>query len=199
MSGSAPKLIAGLGNPGREYSQTRHNIGFQVVEVLARNARADLDKKRFDAVYAKTRISGQTVFLTRPMSYMNRSGFPLQKLASYFKIPVQDIIVIHDDMDLEFGKIKIVKSRGHGGHNGVRSIIEAFGSRDFVRVRVGLGRPLRSDGGRPGVTGYVLGKFSPREKEILDTTIEDAVQACILILEKGVTRAMNLVNSKDPS
>lgn len=189
-------MIAGLGNPGREYSQTRHNIGFQVVGFLAREASADLDKNRFDAVYTKTGIAGQTVFLTLPMSYMNRSGSPVQKLASFYKIPVEDVLVVHDDMDLELGKIKIVKSRGHGGHNGVRSIIDAFGSRDFVRIRVGVGRPVRTDE-KTGVTGHVLGTFAPGERQLVDRTIENAAQACVLVLKNGVIRAMNLVNTRD--
>jgi PTH1 family peptidyl-tRNA hydrolase len=122
---------------------------------------------------------------------MNRSGIPLQKLADYFKIDIENIIVVHDDMDLPFGKIKIVQGRGHGGHNGIRSIIDAFGQKACVRVRVGIGRP-ESD---RSVTGHVLGKYTPDEQACLDHVLNDACDACLAILEKGVVKAMNFVNS----
>lgn len=192
MPESQYKMIAGLGNPGGEYARTRHNMGFLVVEALAGTKNLSLDKSRFDAQYTRTRLQGFDVFLLQPMSYMNRSGIPIQKFSSFYKIALSDIIVVHDDMDLEFAKIKIVQNRGHGGHNGVRSIIEAFGKRDCIRVRVGVGHP----GGRSDVTGHVLGRFSPEEKEQLDECVENAVKACLTILEKGLTRAMNQVNTR---
>ena len=192
MSDSKFKMIAGLGNPGEEYSKTRHNIGFLVVEALASSLSLDINKSRFDALHTRGKIAGNDLFLVKPQSYMNRSGFPVQRLASYFKIQVPDIIVVHDDMDLEFGKLKIVQNRGHGGHNGVRSIIDALGRRDFIRVRVGVGHPGR---GR-NVTGHVLGGFAPDEQALLDDTISQATQACETILKRGVTRAMNLLNKR---
>nr|WP_319392730.1 aminoacyl-tRNA hydrolase [uncultured Desulfobacter sp.] len=185
------QLLAGLGNPGDQYSRTRHNIGFDVVDALASRAGCRVNKEKFGAVYAGTRMGLQDVLLVKPLSYMNRSGIPIQKLAAYFKIDINDIIVVHDDMDLAFGKIKIVQGRGHGGHNGIRSIIDAFGQKACIRVRVGIGRP---DGDR-SVTGYVLGKYTPGEQVSLDKVIDDACDACLSILEKGVVKAMNLVNS----
>lgn len=192
MSGLKFKIIAGLGNPGKSYAQTRHNIGFLVVEAIASKSRLSIDKSRFDSEYVKAVIKGQEVFLVKPQSYMNRSGFPIQKFASYYKIGMEDIIIVHDDMDLSFGQIKIVKSRGHGGHNGVRSILDAFGNTDCIRIRVGVGHPGSGD----KVTGHVLGGFSPDEMEMLDQTIDTASDACLYLLENGLTAAMNLFNTK---
>jgi PTH1 family peptidyl-tRNA hydrolase len=192
MSGSKFKIIAGLGNPGKNYAQTRHNIGFLVVEALASKSHLSIDKTRFDSKYVKAKIKGQELFIIKPQSYMNRSGFPIHKFASYYKIDMEDIIVVHDDMDLPFGSIKIVKSRGHGGHNGIRSIISAFGNKDCIRVRVGVGHP----GSQKSVTGHVLGGFSPDEMEALDNCVEKASDACLYILQNGLTAAMNFFNSK---
>ncbi|MBU1194223.1 MAG: aminoacyl-tRNA hydrolase [Proteobacteria bacterium] len=191
MSDSRFKIVAGLGNPGDGYAQTRHNIGFLVVEAIASKFSLSLDKSRFDSQYAKAKIGANEVFLIKPLSYMNNSGFPLQKFASYYKIDINDIIVIHDDMDLSFGQIKIVKSRGHGGHNGVRSILEVFGQKDCVRIRVGVGHP----GSGKDITGHVLGRFSPDEIAVLDQCVNAASEACICALEKGVTIAMNRFNT----
>jgi PTH1 family peptidyl-tRNA hydrolase len=192
MSDSKYKIIAGLGNPGKQYAQTRHNIGFLVVEALASKSLLSIDKSRFDSEYVKDSIKGQQVFLVKPLSYMNKSGFPIHKFASYYKVDIKDIIVVHDDMDLDFGKIKIVKSRGHGGHNGVRSIIDAFGKKDCIRIRVGVGHP----GSGRNITGHVLGAFSPDEIAKLGPCIDTASDACLHILEKGVTSAMNSFNTK---
>lgn len=185
------KIVAGLGNPGDGYAQTRHNIGFVVVDSIVEGLGLSLDKSRFDAQYVKTSIFQKDVLLVKPLSYMNKSGFPIHKFASYYKISINDIIVIHDDMDLGFGQIKIVKSRGHGGHNGVRSILEVFGQKDCVRIRVGVGHP----GSVRDVTGHVLGRFSPDEQQMLDKCVKTASEACLCILEKGAAAAMNEFNS----
>lgn len=192
MSSTHFKLLAGLGNPGETYSRTRHNIGFLVVEFIAKKAKTDFSKTRFDAAYTRTTLYGRDVFLVKPLSYMNRSGFPLRQLTAYFKIPVSDMIVVHDDMDLPFGVIKIVQDRGSGGHNGIRSIEDAFGTRNFIRVRVGVGHP----GTQTRVTGHVLGRFTPEEQAGLDKVILDAAQACELIISRGAIRAMNQVNAR---
>ena len=192
MSDSKFKIIAGLGNPGKKYARTRHNIGFLVVEALASKSRLAIDKTRFDSKYVKARIKGKEVFLVKPLTYMNKSGFPIHKFASYYKVTMENIIIVHDDIDLDFGKIKIVKSRGHGGHNGVRSIIDAFGKKDCIRIRVGVGHP----GSIEDVTGHVLGGFSPDEIKILDHCIDTASDACLYILENGVISAMNFINTK---
>ncbi|MCK5836403.1 MAG: aminoacyl-tRNA hydrolase [Desulfobacula sp.] len=191
MSGSKFKIVAGLGNPGKGYDQTRHNIGFLVVDAIALKSHLSFDKIRFDSEYVKDTVKGQDVFIIKPLMYMNRSGGPVHKFASYFKVNIQDIIIVHDDMDLTFGKIKIVKGRGHGGHNGVRSILEAFGKKDCIRIRVGVGHP----GSRADVTGHVLGRFSPDELTLLDQCIDIASDACLYLLENGATAAMNVFNT----
>ncbi len=190
MSDSKYKMIAGLGNPGKDYARTRHNIGFMAIDALASKFCLIFDKTRFDSEYVKVRVKGSDVFLIKPLTFMNRSGISIHKFASYYKIEIEDIIIVHDDMDLEFGKIKIVKSRGHGGHNGVRSIMESFGNNDYIRVRVGVGHPLS---GRD-ITGHVLGGFSQDEMSLLDKTLDTASNACLHILENGVISAMNNFN-----
>lgn len=185
-------MIAGLGNPGKEYSQTRHNIGFTAVEELARRYSLNFSRSRFDAEIAKGRFGGNEMLLVKPQSYMNRSGFPVQKISAYFKVEIPHIIIAHDELDLPFGRIMIVKDRGHGGHNGIRSIIDVLGARSFIRVRIGVGRPTHESG---NVTGHVLGRFGKDEKSDLDTLVSNSADACELILSKGVQSAMNVVNS----
>lgn len=185
-------MIAGLGNPGEGYARTRHNIGFLVADAVALKAGLSFNKNKFDASYVKSRIKGSEVVLAKPMAYMNRSGFPIQRLASFYKVRLEDILIVHDDMDLPFGVLKINQSRGHGGHNGIRSVIDAFGSNAFSRIRVGVGHP----GGREAVTGHVLGRFSPEEQSALNDTIEAAAKACHLVLGQGIVKAMNRINSR---
>lgn len=183
-------MMAGLGNPGEKYARTRHNIGFLVIDQLAAMLSLPIEKSRFDALYARGRLDGAGLVLAKPLSYMNRSGFPLQKLSSYFKIPLENIVIIHDDLDLEFGKIKIVKKRGHGGHNGIRSIVDAFGSKDFIRVRVGVGRPP----GAADAAGHVLSRFSKGEARQLDEIIDLSARAAEMVVNQGVSSAMNVYN-----
>jgi len=190
MPSSRLFLVAGLGNPGVKYAQTRHNIGFLVVDEIARRFSLSLDKSLFDTACSKGVVQGSKLVLAKPLSFMNRSGFPLQKLASYFKIDICNIVVVHDDLDLEFGTIKIVKNRGHGGHNGIRSMVEAFGSKDFIRIRAGVGRP----GNAKGVVGHVLGRFSSQEKKELPGFVETAAGAAVEIMDQGLFAAMNRYN-----
>ncbi len=185
-------VLAGLGNPGKEYSQTRHNIGFMVIDAFAFQLGQVLNTKQFDAVYARTRYRDKGLFLVKPMSYMNRSGIPIQRIASYYKIDMEDIIVVHDDIDMAFGQVKIVQGRGHGGHNGVRSIIDSFGRKACIRVKVGVGHP----GVKRDVTGHVLGKFTPDEQAALEPLIQSASDACAAILNDGLVKAMNKTNSR---
>jgi len=183
-------MVAGLGNPGREYVRTRHNIGFLILEALASQANLGFKNTRFEARCAKGVFHQRQIILLKPQSYMNRSGFPVQKLSSYFKIQLSDIIVVHDDLDLPFGRIRVAHNRGHGGHNGIRSIIDAFGNKAFNRVRVGVGRPRQES----GAVGHVLGKFTPDEIKQLDDVVAAGADACVTIIEKGVSSAMNLIN-----
>lgn len=192
MADSRIYMVAGLGNPGSKYAQTRHNIGFFVVDSLLRHYRLSPEKSRFDADYSKGVINGLNVVLVKPQAYMNRSGPPVQKLASYFKIQVSDIIVVHDDLDLDFGRLRIAENRGHGGHNGIRSIVETLGTKAFVRIKVGIGRPQ----GQRDVTGHVLGRFSAEENGMLDTVVSRSAEACVAVMEHGVAAAMNTCNTR---
>ncbi len=183
-------LVAGLGNPGREYAKTRHNIGFMVLEKLSDRFSIPLSKKKFDTVFGRGTIGGVDVVLAMPVSYMNRSGPPLQKLANFFSIPRENILVVHDDIDLAFARLKIRGEGGHGGHNGIRSIIGAFGNGEFMRLRVGVGRPA----GGTEVTGHVLGKFSRGESGELEELVDRSADAAETIVVDGIVKGMNRFN-----
>ncbi|MBF0202148.1 MAG: aminoacyl-tRNA hydrolase [Desulfamplus sp.] len=187
-------MITGLGNPGRDYLRTRHNMGFLAVDELARRHGLAFSRSRFDSEMVKGRIDGADILLVKPCSYMNRSGFPVRKISDYYNIDPSNIIVLHDDLDLPFGRLMVVKGRGHGGHNGIRSIIEMLGTRDFIRVRAGIGHPDESCDKSRDVTGHVLGNFSKEEIGSLDGFIAGTADACELIISKGVVSAMNSVN-----
>ncbi len=189
MTGSLIKMITGLGNPGKQYSWTRHNLGFLVLDQIAKLHSLSFTRSKFDAEYLKAPVFGHQLFLVKPQSYMNLSGGPIQRLAAYYQVPLETIVVVHDDLDLDFGTVKIVQNRGHGGHNGVRSIISAFGSRNFIRLRLGVGRPAGSN-----MTSHVLGGFSPEEEDLLEKTVENGAAACRAIVQEGVTPAMNTWN-----
>jgi PTH1 family peptidyl-tRNA hydrolase len=184
-------MIAGLGNPEKKYFQTRHNIGFMVVDELARRNTLKFLKARFDAEYVNLSFNKDKLFFVKPQSYMNRSGFPVQRLASYFKINISNIIVVHDDIDLPFGRIRISQDRGHGGHNGIRSIIEALGTKNFIRIRIGIANPARQN----STTGHVLGDFSKEENKFLEKLIEKAADASMSVIKDGALSAMNSYNS----
>ena len=192
MTQKRTRLIVGLGNPGIQYEHTRHNAGFMVVDKLAGDSGISLNKNKFDVRYGRGIIEDQDVMLANPMAFMNLSGPPVQKLAAYFKIPSKDLVVIHDDIDLAFGRLKIKEKGGHGGHKGLKSIINAVGEDEFVRLRVGVGR---SDTGR-GVTDHVLGPFSDEEAGVLDTILSQARDAVVTILTEGSKVSMNRFNTK---
>ncbi|MDY0164065.1 aminoacyl-tRNA hydrolase [Desulfobotulus sp.] len=191
MKDAGPVLVAGLGNPGHRYAGTRHNAGFQVVEALSRVLSVPLDKNKFDAEFGRGRVGGRDVFLVRPQSYMNRSGIPVQKLSRFFDIEMSNIIVVYDDIDLPFGRIRIREKGGHGGHNGIRSLIEHLGGHDFPRVRIGIGRPE----GEKDVADYVLSGFSVAEKEIWLRVVERARDAVCCMAEKGIPAAMQMYHA----
>jgi PTH1 family peptidyl-tRNA hydrolase len=186
------RLIIGLGNPGTQYEHTRHNAGFMVVDKLAKDFDIVVDKTRFDVRYGRGSIEGQAVMLGKPMAFMNRSGWPVQKLAAYFKVSSRDLIVIHDDIDLAFGRLKIKEKGGHGGHKGLKSIIDALGEGEFVRLRMGVGR----SGVQSNVSDYVLGQFNTDEARRLDAVIVRARDAIVTILTEGTEAGMNRFNAK---
>jgi len=186
-----PWLIAGLGNPGRKYAGSRHNIGFMVLDHLAKaNHVAVSREKKFDAEYGRGKIGRINAILLKPMAYMNRSGRPVSRAASFFQIALDQLLVIHDDIDIGYGKIKIKAKGGHGGHNGLRSIIDAVGSGEFPRVRIGIGRPE----GPMDVSDYVLGNFTADEWRALEPILDKAAEAVSTILTHGVNEGMNRFN-----
>lgn len=187
------RLIAGLGNPGPDYENTRHNAGFMVVDKLAEEFGISVNKNKFDVRYGRGTIEGHEVMLAKPMAFMNRSGWPVQQLAAYFKINSKDLIVVHDDIDLAFGRIKIKEKGGHGGHKGLKSIINAVGEDEFVRLRVGVGR---SEAGS-NVTDHVLGPFFDDESKQLDSVLIRARDAMVTILTEGSKVGMNRFNKKE--
>ncbi len=187
------RLVVGLGNPGAKYAVTRHNIGFRVLERLAADFAIELGREKFSAGFGRGRIEGQEVVLAKPMAYMNRSGLPVRSLAEFFRISSRDMVVVHDDIDLAYGRIKIKEKGGHGGHNGVRSLIDAFGGGEFTRLRVGIGR---SETAGQAVADYVLDQFTRDETAALAGVIERARDAVVTILCKGTKIGMNQFNTK---
>lgn len=190
--GSPLRLVAGLGNPGDRYAATRHNVGFRVVDRLAEEYGIRVERRKAEALYGRGRIEAVEVVLAKPIAFMNRSGPPLRGLCDFFQVRVEDLLVIHDDIDLEFGRLKIKAKGGHGGHNGIRSIMEAFGGGDFARLRVGIGR------GEAGerVADYVLDRFLPEENARLGEILDRARDAAVTILCRGITIGMNRFNVK---
>jgi PTH1 family peptidyl-tRNA hydrolase len=186
------RLVVGLGNPGKAYVQTRHNAGFMAIDRIAESYRVDLGKKRFNASCAKGLIEGMPVLLAKPLGYMNNSGPPVKKIADYHNIVTKDLLVIHDDIDLEYGRLKIKEKGGHGGHNGLRSLIAAFGGGDFARIRIGIGRSANG----LDVTDHVLGGYTVKEKAILPEILKRAQDAVVTILHSGTSEAMNRFNDK---
>lgn len=185
-------LVAGLGNPGNKYRETRHNAGFLLIDHVADAYGIALDKSKFDAIYGRGKIENRDVILVKPMSYMNLSGHPVFRLAEYYRISSREMVVIHDDIDLALGRIKIKEKGGHGGHKGLKSVMQVFGGDCFARLRIGVGR---SESGID-VADYVLGRFSKAEQEILQQIIEKAQDALVAILCKGIRDSMNEFNQK---
>jgi PTH1 family peptidyl-tRNA hydrolase len=192
------KLIVGLGNPGRVYARNRHNIGFMCISHLARIQSIKFDKKQGYARTGSGDITSERVVLARPQTYMNASGESVSRLVKRFNIKPADLIVIHDDLDLPTGKIRVRLGSSSGGHKGIDSIIDNIRSQDFYRVRVGIGRPALPEGSAEDkeavIVDYVLSDFTPDEKKIIDRTIPEVSQAIICLLSEGLTAAMNQYN-----
>jgi PTH1 family peptidyl-tRNA hydrolase len=183
-------LIVGLGNPGPRYAATRHNIGFAVVELLALRAGAKFKAHRSRCEIAETRLAGQPVVLAKPMSFMNESGGPVVGAARFFKIPVERIVVAHDELDLPFGTVRLKRGGGEGGHNGLRSMSASLGSKEYARVRFGVGRPP----GRQDPADYVLREFSGAERKELGFLIDRAADAAEALIRSGLEAAQNEYN-----
>lgn len=192
MAESPPILVVGLGNPGPNYARTRHNVGFMVADLLAeRIGSAFKLHKKSGADVATGRLSGRPVVLARPRCYMNESGRQVGPLAKFYSVPPADLMVIHDDLDLDFGRIRLKQGGGEGGHNGLRSIATVLGSKDFQRVRFGIGRPP----GRQDPAAFVLQAFGSRERDELPTICEQAADATELLIELGLEPAQNVVHA----
>jgi PTH1 family peptidyl-tRNA hydrolase len=185
-------MIAGLGNPGDEYINSRHNIGFHVIDYLSQDLNVLSARTKLAAWISDTRWEGYRLFLVKPLGYMNRSGSVLYEVARYFHIDISHLIVVHDDVDIQMGRIKIKQKGGHGGHNGIRSVIESLGSDDFIRIRIGIGRPSI----QKTMVNHVLGNFHADEREQVNIVIKTASRSIKTILLKGISQAMNKFNNK---
>lgn len=183
-------LIVGLGNPGKEFQETRHNIGFWVIHDLAKKHDIQVSGIKHQALVGRGLINSQKVILAQPQTYMNLSGHAVASLFNYYRLSLDNLLVIYDDLDLELGRLRLRKSGGHGGHNGLRSLVTCLNTKDFSRLRVGIGRPSEHIKGRD----FVLGKFTKKEKSVVKEAIEGCLTGIELWLEAGVEKAMNHVN-----
>lgn len=192
------KLIVGLGNPGQVYAHNRHNIGFICLKHLARTQGIKLDKKQGKARIGRGEVAGAEAVLARPQTYMNLSGESVVLLVRKFDIKLDDLLVIHDDLDLPLGKIRISRGSSSGGHRGVSSIIYSLGSQDFSRLRVGIGRPVPVGGhsqiGEDDIVRYVLNDFTGEEKRVITPVIPMVSEAALCFLSEGISQAMNRYN-----
>ena len=194
MAGEPLKLIVGLGNPGTEYARTRHNAGFQFVDELARRHGAEFrSEPRHRAEVARARIAGAEVWLLKPMSYMNHSGDPVRSIASFYKVPLQSILVAYDELDFPAGVVRLKQGGGAAGHNGMRDVIAQLGD-DFWRLRIGIGHP----GDRAQVLDYVLGRPSATDAQLIRDALLSAADAVPVLLTEGAQIAMNRLHSRDP-
>lgn len=187
------KLVVGLGNPGERYAETRHNIGFMVVASAAGRAGIALKRQGYQGLYGVGRLAGEESTLLLPQTFMNRSGASVAPACQSLGIAPGDLIVVHDEIDLPFGTLRIKSGGGHGGHNGLRSINASLGHGDFLRMRLGIGRPPA--GG--DVSGYVLSRFASAERVLLSEYLDTAVEALELLLRRGPNEAMNSYNNRE--
>ena len=182
------QLIVGLGNPGNEYEQTRHNAGFWFVDAVARQYYASFkSEKKFHGDVARITIDGQEVWLLKPDTFMNRSGQAIQALSSFYKIKLENILVAHDELDLDPGVARLKKDGGHGGHNGLRDTVEKMGGKNFLRLRIGIGHP----GDKNKVSGYVLKKASSDDQIDIERSIEQALKVLPQVVDGDLAKAMN--------
>ncbi len=187
-------LVLGLGNPGRKYEETRHNAGFLVADRLAERWGTSLEERQFKALIGKARIHGKPVILVKPQTFMNLSGEAAVSLRGYYKVPDAQIVVVHDDVDIPFGEVRVKNGGGHGGHNGLRDLSQRLGGGHYIRVRFGVSRPP------PGwdTADYVLGAFSRDESSQVDALVDRAADAVEAVVRDGVLAAMNVFNTGNP-
>lgn len=187
--------MVGLGNPGNEYASTKHNLGFLVVDEIGRRAGIDLTKRKFQGLYGEGTFKNNKLILLKPETYMNRSGESVSNAVNFYNIPPENTIVIHDELDLPAGTVRVKSGGGSAGHKGVASIIERLGSDDFIRIRIGIGKPV----GKSGTVSHVLSKFSREETELVRESVSLAADAVLEVMEHGLQRAMNKYNVRTES
>lgn len=182
------KLIVGLGNYGKEYEHTRHNVGFDTVDLLADSLGESIDKSGFHSLYKKVKYMDEDLLLVKPQTYMNNSGIAVKEIADYFKIDLEDIVVIHDEMDILPGHLKFKMGGKSAGHNGIKSITEHLGSDKYLHIKIGIGKPEYN------VIDFVLGKYKGEEKDLIEKSINDAKDAVKLMIKESLNKAMSTYN-----
>ena len=184
-------LIIGLGNPGAKYENTRHNVGFDTIDYLSKKYNIRLSRIRFKAVYGEGEIEGTRTILLKPQTFMNLSGESVRDIVAWYKLPLQRVIIIYDDIDLEPGKIRVRSKGSSGSHNGMKSVIYQLQAEEFPRIRIGIGRPPE----KWDLADYVLSKFPKQDREIIDQSIEKAAEAAIMVATSSPEKAMNNFNN----
>ena len=185
-------IVAGLGNPGPTYQWTRHNAGFLFLDRLAHLENISISKKSFSGFSGEWNFAGHRLILLKPQTFMNLSGNAIMQALQFHKLPLSNLIVIHDELDLPFGTVRFKLGGGHGGHNGLRSIMENLGKGDFVRLRIGIGKSPHGD-----TTGHVLGKIPPDQMEVLSRVLDGGLEMFKVMLEEGLPKSMSLYNNKN--
>ena len=186
-------LIAGLGNPTREYEKTRHNVGFEAIDILADKAGTTVTEKKHKALYGKGYIGGQKVILAKPQTYTNLSGESIREIADFYKIEPENIIILCDDINLAEGQLRIRLKGSAGGHNGLKNIISHLGTQEFPRIRIGVGEKPRG----MDLADYVLGRFPKEQQAVMEEAYRDAAEAACMMIEDGADAAMNHYNRKN--
>ena len=186
-------LVAGLGNPGKQYDMTRHNIGFHTIDYIADELGVKIKKLKYKAIYGECDINGEKVLLVKPQTYMNLSGESISEFVKFFKIPTENVIIISDDIALETGRIRIRKKGSAGGHNGLKNIIYMLNSENFNRIRIGVGAPTHPD---YDLKDFVLGRFTKDEIPVLEESIIKSYKAVVEIIKRGADSAMNKFNGQ---
>ena len=192
-----PQLIVGLGNPGKKYDRTRHNIGFAAIDALAKSWQITLtENRKFKGEFGEGRgVNGEKVRLLKPLTYMNRSGESIGAVTSWYKLPPESVLIIYDEMDLPLGRVRLRLSGSAGGHNGMKSAIAHLNTQNFPRLRIGIGKPTEAD--NPDSISHVLGKFSPTEASLASKVLNLVMDAVEMSQKQGVEKAMSLYNSRN--
>ncbi|HEY3307072.1 MAG TPA: aminoacyl-tRNA hydrolase [Desulfuromonadaceae bacterium] len=185
-------ILVGLGNPGPKYQWTRHNAGFLFLDRLANNENISICRKSFSGLAGEWSFKGCRLILLKPQTFMNLSGQAVMQALQFYKLPMSQLIVVHDELDLPFGAVRLKQGGGHGGHNGLRSIIEQLGKGDFIRMRIGIGRPPQGE-----TVNYVLGNIPPEQMESLSQVLDGGLDMLETMLAEGVPKAMSLFNNRN--